>query len=263
MIEAGAFFKGRVEAFALPGKVAQVQALSILRDREGALWIGTAGDGLIHVHRGRADAFGRSEGLSGDWVNNLFEDREGNIWAQTTNGIDRFRAVGATTYSVAQGLPGSVYSLLAGRDEGIWLKTSVGLYRLLNDEIRAVLPSGSRGVDSGAGHSLFQDRDGRIWMGAAESGFGYLENGRFVAVDGVPRGLVDAITQDDQGNLWIGHREAGLLRLSSDGRIHHAPWVDTYQKGRALYWRMAPAGPNSSPRPRMLKRTLERLATST
>lgn len=234
------FVNGRFEAFAFPTTVSQAQAISIMRDRDGALWIGTAGDGLIHVHRGRAEAFGRSDGLTGGWVNNLFEDGEGNVWAQTTNGIDRFRAVAATTYSVAQGLPGSVYSVIVDRDESIWFKTSAGLYRSHGDEIRAVLSDAEReGGGSRTGHSLFQDRDGRIWMGAAESGFGYLEHGRFVRVDGVPAGIVDAITEDNRGNLWIGHRDAGLLRLSSDRRIHAVAWAETYQRGRALFWRMA------------------------
>jgi signal transduction histidine kinase/ligand-binding sensor domain-containing protein len=232
------FIDGKVEAFALPRKVPHGQALSILRDRDGALWMGTAGDGLIHIHQGRADVYGRTQGLSGDWVNNLFEDREGNVWTQTIDGIDRFRAVPVTTYSVAQGLPGSVYSVLADRDESIWLKTSAGLYRLHGDEIRAVFPSAGRGVDSGAGHSLFQDRDGRIWMGAAESGFGYLENGRLVRIADMPPGIIDAMAQDNHGDLWIGHRDAGLLRLSPDRRIHRVSWTETYQKGRGLFWRM-------------------------
>ena len=35
--------------------------------------------------------FRRSDGLSGDFVIRLFEDREGNIWVATVDGLDRFR----------------------------------------------------------------------------------------------------------------------------------------------------------------------------
>src|SRR5215469_8629047 len=31
------------------------------------------------------------DGLSGDFVDRIFEDREGNIWLTTPNGLDRFR----------------------------------------------------------------------------------------------------------------------------------------------------------------------------
>ncbi len=36
-------------------------------------------------------ALRESDGLSGDYINKLFEDREGNIWVATLNGLDRFR----------------------------------------------------------------------------------------------------------------------------------------------------------------------------
>ena len=39
--------------------------------------------GLIHVHQGRTDVFTRSDGLSGDIILSLFEDREGNVWVAT------------------------------------------------------------------------------------------------------------------------------------------------------------------------------------
>ncbi len=55
----------------------------MLRDRNGGLWIGTENRGLLHVHQGRTDLFVRSDGLTDDYVENLFEDREGNIWVAT------------------------------------------------------------------------------------------------------------------------------------------------------------------------------------
>ena len=42
------------------------------------------GQGLLHVHQGRTDAFAQSDGLSGDYVSSLFEDREGSIWVATS-----------------------------------------------------------------------------------------------------------------------------------------------------------------------------------
>jgi ligand-binding sensor domain-containing protein len=33
----------------------------------------------------------RSSGLSGDFVSDVFEDKEGNLWVATRAGLDRFR----------------------------------------------------------------------------------------------------------------------------------------------------------------------------
>ena len=229
---------GVVKPFVLPNMGREVNALSLLRDRDGAHWIGTTVNGLLHVHEGRVDSFGRSNGLSGDRVFNLFEDREGNIWATTTDGgIDRFRAFATTTYSLAQGLPTPVYSVVADDDGSIWLNTSAGLYQSRSDGIRAVLPLRRRSVYSGGGYSLFRDRSGRIWMGG-ESGLGTMDNGRFVKVHGIPPGIVQAITQDNKGDVWVAHMRADILRVSSDGQVHRVPWAEASQAGRGSYWSM-------------------------
>src|SRR5271166_5645240 len=57
----------------------------------GGLWIGTPARGLMHSYEGRTSLFTHKDGLSGDQVKALFEDREGTIWVGTNAGLDRFR----------------------------------------------------------------------------------------------------------------------------------------------------------------------------
>ena len=79
---------------------------------------------------GRADVFSESDGLSGDIVMSLCEDREGNIWVATTGGIDRFRELPVTAISVKHGLSGDLpTSVVAGADRSIWMATQDGLTR--------------------------------------------------------------------------------------------------------------------------------------
>ena len=230
---------GDVKPFALPNLAREVNPLSLLRDRDGALWIGTASSGLIHLHEGRAETFARSEGLSGDRVFNLFEDREGNVWATTTDGgIDRFRAFATTTYSLAQGLAVPVYSVVADSHGSIWLNTSAGLYRSGADGIRSVLPMRRRSQFSGGGYALSLDRRGRIWMGG-ESELGTIENDRFVPVRDMPAGVVQAIAQENNGDVWVAHMTAGMLRVSSKGQIDRVPWATPTEAGRGSYWSMS------------------------
>ena len=61
------------------------------------------GASCMYTREGRI-CFRRSDGLSGDFVENLFEDREGNIWVATGDGLDRFRDFAVPTISVKQGL---------------------------------------------------------------------------------------------------------------------------------------------------------------
>ena len=112
-----------------------VDANRLLRDRDGGLWIGTVERGLIHVHHGRTDVFSRADGLSGDVVLSLLEDREGNVWVATTGGLDRFRELPIATMSVKQGLSSdATQAVLAATDGSIWVGAHQGLIRWKNGQ---------------------------------------------------------------------------------------------------------------------------------
>src|ERR1019366_2855630 len=99
-----------------------VNSNKLLRDRDGGLWIGTHDRGLIHVYHGRTDVFRKSDGLSGDIIAGLFEDREGDVWVSTSGGLDRFRELPVTTISARQGLSSDyTTSILAATDGSIWV----------------------------------------------------------------------------------------------------------------------------------------------
>ncbi len=50
---------------------------AMLRDKEGGLWLGTEGQGIVHLHEGHIDHFSSLDGLSSDIVESIFQDREG------------------------------------------------------------------------------------------------------------------------------------------------------------------------------------------
>ena len=116
---------GKLEPYPLARAACPHIACSATGD--GGLWIATLGQGMIHVHQGRTDVFSRVDGLSGDDVLSVFEDREGNIWAATTEGLDRFRELPVVTISSKQGLSGDqVFSVLVARDGSVWLSGAMG-----------------------------------------------------------------------------------------------------------------------------------------
>ena len=120
--------------------------------------------GLLHVHQGRTDVFARSDGLSAISLKPLFEDREGNIWVATLDGLDRFRDFAVPTISVKQGLSNrDVWSVSGGQDGSVWLGTGDGLNRWNNGQI-TIYRKGDSGLPDDVVQSLFQDDRGRIWV---------------------------------------------------------------------------------------------------
>ena len=198
-----------------------VDSNKLLRDRNGGLWIGTVQRGLIHVHDGRADIFRESDGLSGDIVMSLFEDREGNIWVATTGGIDRFRELPVTTISVKQGLSSDLAeAVVAGADGSIWIATEDGLTRWKNGQ--ATIFRKAEGLPDDFLQSLFQDDQGKIWA-FTRRGLAYFNDDRYIAVTGVPSTEVYSITGDKAGNLWLsGNR--GLSHLLNGRLVEHFLW---------------------------------------
>jgi signal transduction histidine kinase/ligand-binding sensor domain-containing protein len=225
------FVHGKSEAYLLPGAGRQVKPTRLLRDRNGGLWIGTSDRGLLHVHLGRTDLFARSDGLSGDFIYSFFEDREGNIWVATRDGLDRFRDFAVPTISVTQGLSNaSVVSVLAATDGSVWLGTQDGLNRWNGGQTTIYRKQG--GLPGDSVDSLFQDDRGRIWASALR-GVAYFENGRFIQVGGVPGGVVYSIAGDSAGNLWFSHQDQGLFHLLRESVVEQIPWARLGRKDSA------------------------------
>ena len=198
-----------------------VNSNKLLWDRDGGLWIGTKDRGLIHVHEGRTDVFAKSDGLSGDAICSVFEDREGNVWVASTEGLDRFRDLPVTTISMKQRLfSNDTNSVVAVTDGSIWVATQDGLARWKNGQITFFLKSS--GLPDDAAQSLFQDNRGRIWVFTGH-GLAYFKDGRFVAVNGVPSGKVYSITGDKAGNLWLSG-DRGLSHMLDGHLVEHFPW---------------------------------------
>ena len=172
-------------------------------DHDGNLWVGTLGKGLYRIHGAMVDHYGRTEGLSSDTVNNLFEDREGIVWAVTTNGIDSFRDPRVVTFSALEGLgKNSATGVLAARDGTIWVANAESLDHIAGGTVSSIR-TGS-GLPGHQVSSLLQDRLGNLWVGV-DDGLYLFNSGRFRRLpepNHKPLGLVVGMTEDIEGDIW-------------------------------------------------------------
>jgi signal transduction histidine kinase/ligand-binding sensor domain-containing protein len=183
----------------------KLKGSKLLYDRGGSLWIGTTNDGLYHLSNGVADHFGVGDGLSDDNVSELFEDREGNIWVVTPEGVDRFNRVSVVSFSSRQGLSGIGGSaVLASRDgHTIWTSGLQGLASIRDGKITLITQK--EGLPGQQVTALFEDHQGVLWMGIDKDLFSY-SNGRFskkVRNDGESTGMVVGLAEDASQSIWI------------------------------------------------------------
>ncbi len=149
------------------------------------------------------DHYGRTDGLSSDSVNLIFEDRERILWVGTSNGIDSFRDPSVTTFSSSEGLTkDGAAGVLASRGGAIWVANDGSLDRIANGSISSIRTGA--GLPGHQVASLLEDRAGNLWVGVDDSLY-VLKDGRFRAIAGrdrKPLGLVVGITEDIEGNVW-------------------------------------------------------------
>ena len=181
-----------------------LEVVSLHLDRDEALWIGATARGIYRIQGNEVDHFGTENGLSGDFVSQFYQDREGTLWAATSGGLDSFRDMPVASFSIREGLSTTeVDSVLASRDGTIWIASAGALDALRRGRVTAL--RNGKGLPGFQVTSLLEDRAGRLWVGLDEKLTVYA-NGRFRSIDmpdGSPVGLVVGITEDVHGDIWI------------------------------------------------------------
>ncbi len=184
---------------------------AITEDKDGYLWIGTWGNGLIkfdrkegrgtHIHNDPNNPLS----LSSDRIIDIISDRNGDIWIATFGG----------------GLNKLVRDNFNSNDESKVHSAKFVSYR--SSESNKSSLSDDKTI------SLFEDKNGNIWIGTFYGGLNkldtinkilpadkarfkyYLQNDKLS--NSVSDNTVMAITQDSEGYLWIGTFGGGIDRF--------------------------------------------------
>jgi PAS domain S-box-containing protein len=204
----------------------QVGSGGILFDNDGALWITSLGDGLRRspapeLLRGRIKEFGTAvesftgkDGLSDDYVRKILQDREGNIWVGTNNGLDRFRK----TNLVPLILPFKPrFGVLAPADAGdAWVENLASMVHVHGGQADPSQPIPSQAL------SAYRDPTGTIWWLCIDAVYRYNAGNytRLPLPPSFPKPYVQtgiAATEDGSGTLWLAALREGLFYWKKGG----------------------------------------------
>jgi len=197
---------------------------AILYSRSGELWIGTDDRGVL-VQRGQAVvAISEDSGFHGERIRALHEDKQGNIWAATQNGIEKIHDGKIEALYSMGPVSGDLTAPFAEDGNGnVFIVTSKGVFVWDGGKATSFSVSGS---SLGSATAIYGDNKGTVWVGMTR---GILkvttsENGGYTRQE-IPndRGLVTALAEDREGNLWAGTKGRGIYRLSVSGKT--AAWT--------------------------------------
>lgn len=186
-------------------------------DRQGTLWIGTRGGGLVRWQNGTFEAFSKKYGLLNDEIWDIMESSDGAIWIGSRQGLHRFYNGKMSPVPLPASISGhSVHALLEDRIGRIWVGTRGG--GLVTIARRAqTFESEHKGFEGLKINALLEDHMGTIWVGTMNSGLIRLkENNPFFysTKNGLTCNCVYSLYGDQSGNLWIGTNGGGINILS-------------------------------------------------
>jgi PAS domain S-box-containing protein len=233
---------GKWTSYAVPGfDGARVRPGYLLVDRRGSLWVGTKNDGVYRICGGVADHYGVSDGLSGNDVGAIFEDREGNIWVLTDGGLDMFRDTALISYTTRQGVSDSQFhSVMALRNGAVLIGTSGALNILGKTDGKTSIFD--RKLSGQGVAPMLEDHSGVVWLGV-DLALMRFQNGRFREIGGqsfASFGGVTAIAEDSSGTIWVLTPMGQLFSIVGDKIKKQAS--SNYELGQQRYLVADPNG---------------------
>ncbi|SKC62765.1 Signal transduction histidine kinase [Ohtaekwangia koreensis] len=220
-------------SFTTVNGLSQNNVTSILKDRDGFIWINTGEgidrfDGYSFVNFVHSDRDSSSLGNSA--VKNMLLDSKGQLWVGTYHGLNLYDNKTETFRKFLMEPPddysshSTIFSLLEDRHHQLWV-ASRGIIYKINIETLAIKKYDYRNDSTGldAVNALLEDRHGKIWA-ATRRGICILNSAGIVertiyyedTHGNSPNDMVISMVQDATGALYFGSNGMGVLRLNDE-----------------------------------------------
>ncbi|MFT3739952.1 MAG: two-component regulator propeller domain-containing protein [Breznakibacter sp.] len=196
---------------------------SIMRDREGGIWIGTYFGGLNYLSNSVLSIEkylpnDREGFLSGKAISQFCEDEKGNLWIATEDGGLNYFDV--TTKRFSQPVQTSYHNIhpLILINNELWIGTfsrGLDVYNTITKTIRHYRnnPTKSNSINDDCVFSLYQTRSGEIYVGTTIGLNRYNpQTDDFTHIEKDSISFVYDIKEDAYHNLWVASYNKGIAR---------------------------------------------------
>ncbi|MHC1769125.1 MAG: two-component regulator propeller domain-containing protein [Verrucomicrobiia bacterium] len=198
--------RGQWRVYGVADGLPAAAVTALCQDRQGELWIGTEGGGLVRFDGERFTVYSIADGLANDAVTAVLEDRQDDLWFASELGVTRFlrRQNRLISYDLADGWLG-VEAMVEDQAGRLWLGTGEGLCLWDPERAQFVTYGVPEGLPSCSVACLSQASGGGVWAG-------FLKSRTVLRWDGgpslrlrIPRPTVKvgAVHQDRSGVLWF------------------------------------------------------------
>jgi ligand-binding sensor domain-containing protein len=152
------------------------RVMALLEDRERTMWVGTEG-GLSRRERGRWSTLTTANQLPSENITSLAQDADGVVWAGTASGLTGVRN-GSVIHGTWEELTrGNSTRVATGRRGDVWAIAGRRLFNIKGGKPSEVPYSIEHGPNPPT--SIFEDREGTLWVGFSDVTWRRHANGRW------------------------------------------------------------------------------------
>ncbi len=137
----------------------------ILHDSYGQVWFCTYGGGVGKLTGDSITMITMHEGVNNNIIKTMIEDREGNYWIGSWNGLYKYNGDRFVSYTLDDGLSNSnIISAYSDALNNIWFGTLTGGVNMFNGKTFKNYTT-NEGLKSNTIWSIAQDHEGNYWFG--------------------------------------------------------------------------------------------------
>ena len=201
---------------------------SIIKDRHGTLWIGTQRKGLYRLlPSGKVEHFSTENGLPGNEVSVLYEDKNGRIWVGfrgiLSSGLCLLVAEPSVNqniverhYTYKDGLTGNwIMSLLESSDGRFWVGTAGGLclWQTVGNSVCKIFAPENK-LNASEFWSILEDKEKNLWMGTRYGVRKWTQYGftTYTEADGKSTQLGSSIFENANGEFFTSYNQGDIRR---------------------------------------------------
>jgi len=159
-------------------------------------------------------SYGTIQGLKTNQIRSLLQDKSGNLWFSSDDGVTRYDGKYLYHFSISNGIYNNniVLSMIEDMSCNLWFGTfGGGIIRFDGKKFEQYTVK--EGLNNNIVNCIIQDKSGNYWIGTSGGGVAKFDGNTFTyytTSEGLVSNQVRSLFQDKDGKIWIGSFGNGI-----------------------------------------------------